>query len=302
MELYQLKTFVMVAEEAHLTRAAGKLHASQPTVSGHIKALEDELGVKLFLRTSKGMLLTRDGKKLKRHAEQVLAAAADMVRAAEKVRGSLQGDLKVGINTEPELLSVPQLFAEMSLHYPQVTLHILQAMSGEVPERLENGTLDCGFVYGPLSAERLFRVELASLRVVIAGPDRWREQMMQADGKGLGELPWIMTPHDCPFHRLTEGFFRTHNIRPHKVALVDREAVVRSMIHAGAGLSMMLLRDLQAAPTAGESGGLAIWAEEEIFLPLSIVCLAARKDEPLLQTLFSTLGRLWEQAGDEKNL
>lgn len=72
MEFYQLRTFTMVAEEGHLTRAARRLNASQPAVSAHIKSLEDELRVSLFLRTPKGMVLTDAGKKLKAHADKAL--------------------------------------------------------------------------------------------------------------------------------------------------------------------------------------------------------------------------------------
>ena len=64
MELYQLRSFAAVAEENHLTRAAERLHLSQPAVSGHIKALEGELGVRLFERASTGMELTAAGKEL----------------------------------------------------------------------------------------------------------------------------------------------------------------------------------------------------------------------------------------------
>ena len=75
MELYQLRSFAAVAELAHLTRAAEKLHISQPAVSAQIKALEDELGVILFERTPQGMLLTAAGRKLLPEAEKVVAAA-----------------------------------------------------------------------------------------------------------------------------------------------------------------------------------------------------------------------------------
>ena len=75
MELYQLRSFAAVAEAGHLTRAAEKLHISQPALSAQIKALEDELGVALFDRTSSGMVLTASGQRLLAEAEKVLAAA-----------------------------------------------------------------------------------------------------------------------------------------------------------------------------------------------------------------------------------
>ena len=82
MELYHLKTFVTVAEEGHLTRAAERLFTSQPAISAHIKALEEELGVTLFERTPKGMQLSPAGAQLLAQAQRTLAAAGDFKLAA----------------------------------------------------------------------------------------------------------------------------------------------------------------------------------------------------------------------------
>ena len=75
MELYQLRSFAAVAELGHLTRAAEKLHISQPALSAQIKALEDELGVALFDRTPSGMTLTAAGQRLLPEASKVVSAA-----------------------------------------------------------------------------------------------------------------------------------------------------------------------------------------------------------------------------------
>ena len=85
MELYQLRTFAAVAQAGHLTRAAEKLFISQPAVSAHIKALEEELGVVLFTRGARGMSLTGQGQALLAHAEAVLAQAGELERAARAV-------------------------------------------------------------------------------------------------------------------------------------------------------------------------------------------------------------------------
>ena len=73
-----MRTFVTVAEEGHLTRAAGRLFTSQPAISAHIKALEEELGVPLFVRTPKGMQLTKEGELLKAQAEKALDTIKEM--------------------------------------------------------------------------------------------------------------------------------------------------------------------------------------------------------------------------------
>ena len=85
MELYQLTTFVAIAREGSLTRAAERVFTSAPAVSAQLKALEDELGVKLFERTSRGMALTEAGQRLLEEAERTLASALRM-RSAARVR------------------------------------------------------------------------------------------------------------------------------------------------------------------------------------------------------------------------
>ena len=83
MELYHLKTFITVAEEGHLTRVAHRLNTSQPAVSAHIKGLEAELGLMLFVRTPKGMRLTREGEELRDQA----GALKDEVNGFETGQG-----------------------------------------------------------------------------------------------------------------------------------------------------------------------------------------------------------------------
>src|SRR4051794_10662494 len=96
MELYQLRTFVTVADSGHITRAAEKLHLSQPAVSAHVKALEEELGVRLFDRNPGGMLLTRAGGQLRDRAEKVLAEVEHLRQLAASLRGEIVGRLRVG--------------------------------------------------------------------------------------------------------------------------------------------------------------------------------------------------------------
>src|SRR6187399_3066109 len=101
MELYQLRSFAAVAELGHLTRAAERLHVSQPAVSAQIKALEDELGVSLFERVSSGMVLTSAGRKLLPAAEKVLDAAQALRMRAKGLQGQIVGRARVGTVSDP---------------------------------------------------------------------------------------------------------------------------------------------------------------------------------------------------------
>jgi DNA-binding transcriptional LysR family regulator len=290
MELYQLRTFKMVAEEGHLTRAAKRMHASQPSISAHIKALEEELGISLFQRTPKGMILTAEGIKLKQHADTALAVVDEMVSQAGKLRETLNGELRIGINTGADSLRIPELFKLMKARHPNLNMHLLQCMTGEVLNKLENGGLDAGFMYGENSSEKIFAVELKNHEVVIAGPIAWHERLMAAQPAELDQFPWIMTPADCPFDNLASQLFKTYGILPARVVLIDQETTIMSMIKAGTGISLLLEQDVRQDEL---EGNLAIWRKEELSLNLSIACLKRRKDEPVLQKFFSVLSEVW---------
>lgn len=289
MELYQLRTFKMVAEEGHLTRAAQKLHASQPAVSAHIKNLEDELSVNLFLRTPKGMVLTDEGVELKSYADRAIAIIDEMASHAGQMQGTLGGTLRVGLNSEPDVLRISELFSSIKVRHPKLHIHLLQSMTGEVLNKLEDDTLDAGFMYGVNSSDKIHTLELHNMRLVVAGPIEWQGKLEKSRPEDLEKFPWIMTPEDCPFHTVTKRFFANHKIKPCQVALADQEAVIKTMIKAGAGLSMLLEDDVNSIG----HGELSVWRKEDLFLHLSVACLKRRKDELLLRSVFSTLAGIW---------
>jgi DNA-binding transcriptional LysR family regulator len=290
MELYQLRTFKMVAEEGHLTRAAKRMHASQPSISAHIKALEEELGICLFQRTPKGMILTVEGIKLKQHADKALAIVEEMVNQAGTLRETLNGDIRIGINTGADSLRIPKLFSLMKTRYPNLNMHLLQCMTGEVLNKLENGGLDAGFMFGENSSEKIFTVQLKNLGLVVAGPILWRDRLITARPADLDQFPWIMTPSDCPLHNVASQLFKTYGIVPAQVVLIDQETTIMSMIRAGTGVSLLLEQDVRQEEL---DGNLAIWRKEDLSLNLSIACLKRRKDEPMLQKFFSVLLEVW---------
>ncbi len=293
MELYQLKTFSMVAEEGNLTRAAKRLFASQPAVSAHIKSLEDELGVSLFQRSPKGMMLTAAGIQVKMHADKVFEDIDELVSAARRLKSIVQGKLRIGINSEPESLRITEFFDTMKADHPDIQTHLLQCMSGEVFEKLANDVLDAGFMYGNAQSEKMHIHELRQLRLIIAGPLDWQNKLKNITPEELGRFPWIMTPENCPFNAVAANFFEKYGLNPQQVALVDQESILKSVVKAGAGLAFLLEDDVV---TSAGRPDIAVWSDEEIYLPLSIVCLKRRKDEVLLETLFSTLSRVWSRA------
>lgn len=129
MELYQLKSFLTIAHEKNLTRAAETLHLSQSALSSQIKLLEEELGVPLFSRTSRGMVITDQGRILMTHAQDVLEAAGQLQQRAEAMSRGITATISIGLNTDPGFLRISATNQRLNLLHKDtnVIFHLCQS-------------------------------------------------------------------------------------------------------------------------------------------------------------------------------
>lgn len=290
MELYQLKTFVVVAEEGHLTRAADRLHASQPTVSAHIKALEDDLETKLFIRTPKGMTLTEAGERLLLKAQTVLEAARSMKLEARNMGDELVGDLTLGLNTDAEYLRIVPLLTSLGEDHPKITMQLRQSGSISVQDAIRNGKFDCGFIFGPPRRKDIHAVKLERTNFYVAVPDIWADKI-EGGLEELAKLPWIMDPGDNPVERLVEPFFTSRGITPKTKYEVDGDEVIRVLVAAGKGVSLLRENELRAANRIGKVHGVPF---EELSIDLYFVCLERRDQDPVMRAVIDHVKKVWE--------
>ena len=143
MELYQLRSFSEVARTGNLSRAAKELCASQPAVSAQIKALEEELGLPLFSRTPRGMVLTSSGEALMERARTVMDAAEALAGEARRLRGEPEGALRLGALSDPEILHLGRILTILQERHPALSVELRHATSGVLREELLSGKLDC---------------------------------------------------------------------------------------------------------------------------------------------------------------
>ena len=104
MDLQHLRTFVAIAQEGSLTRAATKLCLSQPAVSAQLKNFEEELNVRLFQRTPRGMVLTAEGHALLEEASKALVAARNVSATARNFQRDVCGEFRLGTIADPGIL------------------------------------------------------------------------------------------------------------------------------------------------------------------------------------------------------
>jgi DNA-binding transcriptional LysR family regulator len=294
MELYQLRTFVAVAEERHLTRAAERLHISQPAVSAHIRALEDELAVPLFFRTPKGMNLTTQGEALRIRALQILAAADDLRLHARTLSGSIAGKVCLAVHVDPRFVRLPELIAALQQGFTELRCEFRQAMSWEILKEVRDGKVDGGFIYGASELPEVRTVHLRDFRLRVVGPVSWRQRIARADWPEIADLPWIWTPDHCPFSRIAGACFSERGLSPQQAVVADQEAVLCSLVTSGLGLTVMIEDE---AVEAFRNGAVALWAEPVGTVPLNFAYPARRSDDPLVQAVLHCLGKVWKTAG-----
>jgi DNA-binding transcriptional LysR family regulator len=288
MELYQLKTFVTVAEEGHLTRAAERLHASQPSVSGHIRALEDELGLTLFERTPKGMRLTAVGAALKLRAEAVLKAANALRFEAMRQKGELSGELRLGLHIDPRWLKISELLAAMQDDHPSVELHYLQCMTWEALGDLLAGRLDAAFVNRVPDDKSVVAHKLETLDLAIVGPLDWQGRLHNAGWRTISALPWVWLHPLCPFYEVAETLFASKGHVPIKAAIADQETALRKLVASGVGLTLMLSKEAHAAKDT-----LFMVQDKVGSVDLSFIYLKKRAEDPVIRAILRAIQSLW---------
>jgi DNA-binding transcriptional LysR family regulator len=296
MELYQLRSFAAVAEFGHLTRAAERLHVSQPAVSAQIKALEDELGVPLFERGAGGMTLTPAGAKLLPLAARVIGAAADLRNQALSLKGEVAGHLRVGTLADPEFLRLGEIMGRAIERHPLLRLELHHEVTGAAFAKVRDGELDASFYYGPLQHPAVASIALRPMRYVVAVPSAWIERIDHADWASVATLPWVMTPPISSHHALAHDLFAAHGGTPENIVEADNESVVRSLVVAGVGAGLM--RD-DLARDAALAGDIVVWDGASLATTLQFIHPRERATDPAAAALVALVRDAWPDASAE---
>ncbi|AWI78992.1 LysR family transcriptional regulator [Parazoarcus communis] len=297
VELYHLKTFVTVAEEKHLTRASERLFTSQPAISAHIKALEEELNLTLFDRTPKGMQLTAAGEQLLDRAQRTLAAAGDFLHHAKGMQNELLGSIRIGLNTDAEFLRLVELQAGLRAHYPQLDLEFMSGRTGNNIPALRVGKLDAAFVSGDCDEPLLDSHVLREEEMAVAVPNALRDQIASPDIPALARLPWVYTSPDCAYYQLMQPLFESHCCMPVKTMMADQEDAMRAMVAAGVGLGIMRRSDVEAAEREGRMHALPMKLPT---ISLRFAYLRKRANDPIIRAVVSELSTIWGLAPEQQ--
>lgn len=170
MEISQLRTVIHVAELGSLSKASDRLHIAQPALSRQIRLLEEELGVRLFDRHGRGMIVTDQGQDVLRHALRVMSELEEIRASVAEGDAPLRGHVSIGMPpTAADILTEPLVAAFREAH-PEATLRIVSAYSGYLLDWMHRGEIDAAILYDPKSARTLRVQPLLEEVLFLIGP------------------------------------------------------------------------------------------------------------------------------------
>ncbi|EEG75605.1 LysR family transcriptional regulator [[Clostridium] hylemonae] len=154
MELRVLNYFLAVAREENFTKAAQQLHLTQPTLSRQIADLEQELGVKLFVRSNHNIILTEDGMILKRRAQEILSLADKTKRDFLQKDENLEGIISIGSGEFLSTRCLTDCIAQFRQKYPLVRYEFYSGNAENIRDRIGRGLLDIGLMSEPIDIRK----------------------------------------------------------------------------------------------------------------------------------------------------
>ncbi len=296
MEIYQLKSFVVIAREQNLTRAAEALHLSQSALSSQLKQLEGELGVGLFKRTTRGMTLTDRGRALLPHAQQVLEAAKQMREKAMALNRGAGESLTIGLNADPAFLRIGAINRRLSLLHADLNVIFLTSQTVNTAQMLRQGQIDLGFFYGDASDADIRHSLISRVRLCVVIPTALAAAGLPLDWPEVAALPWIWVGNDCPFYTALLDNLERHRLIPNQVVTTVDEHIVKELVIDGQGVAVM--REDEARPLV-ESGRARIWEQGWMTLPLSLAWREKQNSEKKLRAATEVIRHVWQETGGE---
>lgn len=194
MEIRVLRYFLTIVQEESITKAAELLHITQPTLSRQIAQMEDEMGVKLFDRGTRKIVLTNEGLLLRRRAEEILELVDKTERELEEQNKMVEGTVSIGCGDLAAVQMLPELIRSFSDHYPAVTFDLYTATADHIKDRMDRGLTDVGVLLEPINMEKYdyIRFHRQEQWGVVMSPNSPLAKLDHITPKDLRGLPLIL--------------------------------------------------------------------------------------------------------------
>ena len=241
MTLRQLEVFLAIVRARSYRQAAEALHASQPALSQHIRELEGELGVRLFDRLTRGVILTEAGRLLEERAKRVFATLTDVRDVLGELQGLKRGSLLVGASTTPGIYVLPAIIGAFRRRHPGIDLQLRIANSRAIEDAIRAHDVDLGVVggHGLAPGEECLAAGLADELVLIVSPrHRWAGRREVAPAE-LTDEPLLVREEGSATRRGTERALDQAGIRRRVSMELGHTEAIKQAVMAGLGVAFV---------------------------------------------------------------
>ncbi|AHC16711.1 LysR substrate-binding domain-containing protein [Salinispira pacifica] len=254
MNIRDIEYFQAVAQLGQFRAAALRCNVSQPTLSGQIKKLEEELGHPLFERHTRSVLLTDFGSEALQVAEKILRGVQELEQKANAARDPYSGTLRVGIFPTLGPWLFPRIARKISETYPDLEIYLLEEQSAELQAKLANGELDCAFLALPQEEAQNCVVPIFRESFVVAVPSRhpWgqREEIAVKDLDGQEML--LLSDGHC-FRDQALDLCLRYGAREREKYRATGIETLRQMVRMGTGITLIPQLAVPSKPEEGIS-------------------------------------------------
>src|SRR5438132_6157211 len=255
MTLRQLEVFLAVAREKSFSRAATRIHSSQPTLSEHVSELEGELGKKLFFRQGRGreVTMTEAGRVFEQYAAAAVSAVEGARQALAGLDGLAHGSLLIGASTTPGLYVMPGLVAAFRAKYPGVDLKLQIANSQAIEGRVRERELDLGIVGGHAISpgQKCLTAGMLDELVLIVSPEHAWARRRDIAPESLADEPLLVREEGSATRSVTERVLQGAGVKFRMAMELDHPEAIKQGVMAGLGVAFVSLFAVRGETTTG---------------------------------------------------
>jgi len=241
MDINHLRVFSSVYKNKSFSKASEELNLTQPTISNHIKALEDELGCKLFDRLGRSIMPTKEAVVLYSHSTELIEKALELKEAISEVRKDVSGRIVIGASTIPGVYILPKIISGFQKRYPSISYQILISDSGGIIENVMNHDLLLGIVGAKLSNEHVEYISYIDDELIaVSAPSVVNNNKMTL--QEFVKYPFILREEGSGTRRETEKFLERKGITIDKLhinGIFGSTDAVKQAVKAGLGVTIL---------------------------------------------------------------
>jgi DNA-binding transcriptional LysR family regulator len=241
MDIHQLKVFTSVFKKKSFSKASEELHLTQPTISNHIKSLEDEFDCKLFDRLGRTIIPTREAEVLYNHSMEIIEKAGILKDAVGQIREDLTGKIIVGASTIPGVYLIPRIMTQFQKSYPSISFQILISDSKGIIDSISKHELLLGIVGARLGSEKINYMPFVEDELIaVSSPSLVKNDMLKL--KELIKSPMVLREEGSGTRREAEKFLESKGVSLDSIKIAGifgSTDAVKQAVKAGLGVSIL---------------------------------------------------------------